>query len=68
MVENSTSGLELYIGIRIRELRKRVGLSITDLAKKVGISYQTMQKIETDKASPSVMLLAHIAQVLSYPI
>jgi transcriptional regulator with XRE-family HTH domain len=56
------------IGGRIREIRKGSGCSIRQLAEKVGISYLTMQRIETDKVSPSVSLLFQIAQSLSYPI
>lgn len=45
-----------------------VGLSIRELAEKVGISYLTMQRIETDKLSPSVVLLAQISACLNYPV
>jgi len=56
------------IGNRIREIRKGSGCSIRQLAEKVGISYLTMQRIETDKVSPSVSLLFEIAQSLSSPL
>ncbi|MGD0659176.1 MAG: cupin domain-containing protein [Syntrophorhabdales bacterium] len=56
------------IGNRIREIRKGSGCSIRQLAEKVGISYLTMQRIETDKVSPSISLLFRIADSLNYPI
>ena len=64
----SSNGLEVNIGKRIREIRTKLGLSIRALAQKVGISYVTMQKIETDKLSPSVVLLAQISACLNYPM
>jgi transcriptional regulator with XRE-family HTH domain len=68
MIDNNDDDIHLDIGRRIREIRTGLGLSIRDLAEKVGISYLTMQRIETDKISPSVVLLAHIAACLNYPI
>jgi quercetin dioxygenase-like cupin family protein len=56
------------IGVKIREIRTRLGLSIRGLAERVGISYLTMQRIETDRISPSVVVLARISACLSYPI
>lgn len=56
------------IGTKIREIRKRSGLTIKELAEKAGVSYLTMQRIETDKISPSVTVLSEIAQCLKYPI
>ena len=68
MVDQAHNDIHLDIGTRIREIRTELGLSIRDLADKVGISYLTMQRIETDKTSPSVVLLAQIAACLNYPI
>jgi transcriptional regulator with XRE-family HTH domain len=56
------------IGARIREIRKGTGLSIRQLAGRLGVSYSTMQRIETDRVSPSVSLLFQIAESLSHPI
>jgi quercetin dioxygenase-like cupin family protein/DNA-binding Xre family transcriptional regulator len=64
----SPNDLEFNVGERIREIRTKLGLSIRGLAAKVGISYLTMQRIETDKLSPSVVLLAQISACLNYPI
>jgi transcriptional regulator with XRE-family HTH domain len=54
-----------WIGSKIREARKAMGLSIRELAEKVGISKMTLQRIEIGKTSPSVSVLAQIAQHLS---
>lgn len=60
--------IKLNVGKRIREIRNSLNLSIRELAQKVGISYLTMQRIETDKLSPSVVLLAQISACLNYPV
>ena len=49
------------IGIKIRDERKKSGLTLKQLAQKVGISPMTLQRIETGKSSPSVVLLSEIA-------
>ncbi|MGD0917959.1 MAG: helix-turn-helix domain-containing protein [Thermodesulfobacteriota bacterium] len=56
------------IGTRIRMERKKSGLTLHQLAKKVGISPITLQRIETGKSSPSVVLLSEIAQHLKKSI
>lgn len=56
------------IGTKIRIERKKSGLTLHQLAKKVGISPITLQRIETGKSSPSVVLLSEIAQQLNKPI
>lgn len=58
----------LNVGRKIRELRKNAGLSMKELAEKVGVSLLTIQRIETDKVSPSVALLSDIAYQLKYPL
>lgn len=56
------------IGIKIRTERKKNGLTLKQLSEKVGISPITLQRIETGKTSPSVVLLSEIAQALDRPI
>ncbi len=69
MAEKTPSDdVQIEIGKKIREIRTKLGISIRALAERVGISYLTMQRIETDKLSPSVALLTHIATCLSYPL
>jgi transcriptional regulator with XRE-family HTH domain len=56
------------IGTKIRIERKKNGLTLKQLAKKVGISPITLQRIETGKSSPSVVLLSEIASHLNKSI
>jgi quercetin dioxygenase-like cupin family protein len=65
---NKHSDIIIDIGMKIREIRTRLGLSIRELAERVGISYLTMQRIETDRISPSVVVLAKISACLSFPL
>jgi transcriptional regulator with XRE-family HTH domain len=56
------------IGPKIRIERKKMGLSLEQLAHKVNISPMTLQRIETGKSSPSVVLLSEIASHLNKSI
>jgi transcriptional regulator with XRE-family HTH domain len=56
------------VGNKVREIRKRAGLSMKGLAQVVGVSLLTIQRIETGKLSPSVVLLSEIAYHLHYPV
>ena len=58
----------MKIGNKIRMERKARGLSIRALAEKVGVNAMTLQRIETNKTSPSVAILSQIAQYLLQPI
>lgn len=58
----------IEIGTRIRSERKKNGFSLKQLAEKLAISPITLQRIETGKSSPSVILLAEIAQHLGKSI
>ena len=56
------------LGIKIRNERKLLGWSLGEMAAKIGISPMTLQRIETGKRSPSVVMLAEIAHLLLKPI
>jgi transcriptional regulator with XRE-family HTH domain len=56
------------IGLRIRNERKSRGWSLGEMAGKIGINPMTLQRIETGKRSPSVVMLAEIAHQLLKPI
>ncbi len=56
------------IGKKIRAERKKMGLTLEQLARKVGVSVITLQRIETGKSSPSVILLSEIAIAVNKPI
>jgi transcriptional regulator with XRE-family HTH domain len=58
----------IEVGNKVREIRKRVGLTMKKLADAVGVSLLTIQRIETGKLSPSVVLLSEIAYQLRYPM
>jgi transcriptional regulator with XRE-family HTH domain len=56
------------IGAGVRDIRKSKKLTMKQLAEKVGVSLLTIQRIETNKSSPSVALLSEIAHQLESPI
>ena len=56
------------IGTKIRIERKKSGLTLLQLAARVGVSLLTIQRIETGKSSPSVVLLSEIARSLNKSI
>ncbi len=56
------------VGNKVREIRKRAGLTMKQLADAIGVSLLTVQRIETGKVSPSVVLLSEIAYQLRYPL
>jgi transcriptional regulator with XRE-family HTH domain len=58
----------IEVGNKVREIRKRAGLTMKELADAVGVSLLTIQRIETGKLSPSVVLLSEIAYHLRYPM
>lgn len=63
-----TMTVEKNIGTKIRVERKKSGLTLEEFAKKLGISAITLQRIETGKSSPSVVLLSEIANAFNKPI
>jgi transcriptional regulator with XRE-family HTH domain len=56
------------VGNEIRIERKKAGLTLQQMARKVGISPMTLQRIETGKSSPSLVLLSEIASTLNKSI
>lgn len=60
--------MEIKLGNKIRDIRKRKKLTMKQLAEMVGVSLLTIQRIETGKTSPSVALLSEIAHQLEHPI
>lgn len=52
------------IAQRIRKERTAQGMSLDRLAKMVGVSKMTLHRVETGKTSPSIALLADIANAL----
>ena len=58
----------IEVGNKVREIRKRAGLTMKQLGDAIGVSLLTVQRIETGKVSPSVVLLSEIAFHLHYPL
>lgn len=52
------------IGKRIKERRDTFGITQPDLAEMSGISVNTLYKIETGQANPTVKVLNKIADIL----
>ena len=56
----------MYIGIVIREVRKRKGLTQMELSDQTNISIRTIQRIEKDAVEPSLYSLKRISKVLEF--
>jgi transcriptional regulator with XRE-family HTH domain len=56
------------LGDKIRAQRKAMGWTLRDLADRLGVSVMTVQRIETGKVSPSVVMLQDIAHALERPL
>lgn len=54
--------------LRVREFRQRAGLSQADLAMQSSCSRELISAIETDRTSPTVERLEHIARALRVPV
>ncbi len=57
--------LDLFIGRRIREHRKKAGLTLLNVSKDLGISLQQLQKYEQGKTRISAGLLLQLTQVFN---
>lgn len=53
------------LGLRIRHMRKARGLSLKDLAERAGVSIGLVSQVERGLSSPSVRILASIADALT---
>ncbi len=57
--------INVFIGRRIKALRKRAGLSQSQLAEAIGVTYQQVQKYEKGSTALTVERLYQIAEALS---
>lgn len=53
--------MNISMGRKIKELRRKRGLSQKELANHLGVSFQTISKWENDVAMPDVSLIPVIA-------
>lgn len=63
-----TAGDDLWIGARLRELRKDRRLSIQQLADRVGLSIGMISQIERGLSTPSLRSLRLLAEALNVPV
>jgi transcriptional regulator with XRE-family HTH domain len=56
------------IGARIRRLRRSRGLSQIVLAELAGVHYNTLKRIESGDANPSIEVLVKLADMLGVTI
>lgn len=60
--------LEATIGVKIRDLRRKLDVTATDLAQSAGLSAGMLSKIEHGQISPSLTTLQSLAAALHVPI
>lgn len=60
--------IDVHVGRKVTELRKRQGLTQSDLARACGITFQQIQKYETGANRISASRLHQIATLLAEPI
>lgn len=58
----------MYIGKRIRALRKRADMSLVELAEKTGIQIATLSRIENEKMVGTLQSHVQIAKVLNVEV
>ena len=63
-----STGFEVDVGRKLRELRTKHGLSIRLLAERSGLNVNTLSLIENGRTSPSVSTLQQLARALQVPI
>jgi len=56
------------VGKQIKDRRNTLGITQPDLAEMAGISTNTLYKIETGKANPTLEVLNSIAEILGMEI
>jgi ribosome-binding protein aMBF1 (putative translation factor) len=64
----ATEDINLYVGRRIRRMRKLKGLTLRKLGASAGYTYQQIQKYETGTNCVSAPALKRIARALDVPV
>ena len=65
--KGSAETIDLYIGERLKEIRKMQKLTQEFLADKIGVSFQQIQKYENGKNRISVGRLHELSRILKVP-
>jgi transcriptional regulator with XRE-family HTH domain len=60
--------IDVFVGQRIREERKRAGLSLEELSALIGVRFQQLHKYETASNRVSASRLWGIATALEQPV
>ena len=68
MPRNAATPVDLYVGGRVRMLRRQLGLTQEALGDKLGLTYQQVQKYERGANRITASRLQAIAQILRVPI
>mgnify|MGYP000955718466 CR=1 FL=1 len=63
-----SEGDDVWIGARLRELRKDRGLSIQQVADRVGLSIGMISQIERGLSTPSLRSLRLLAEAMAVPV
>lgn len=66
--QRDSMSLEATIGVKIRDLRRKLDVTATDLAQSAGLSAGMLSKIEHGQISPSLTTLQSLASALHVPI
>lgn len=66
--EITFGGINMEIGSKIRDIRKRKKITIAQMSEKVGLSKGFISNIENDNTSPSLNTLQTIAKFLDVPL
>lgn len=56
--------LFITIGQQLKERRKTLGITQSELADMAGVSKNTLYKIETGQANPTLIILGQLAEIL----
>lgn len=60
--------LNLFIGRKIKDLRKELGLTASELAEYIGVSQQQMSRYELGSNSINIDFLADLSDFFKVPI
>lgn len=64
----TNQAVELYVGDRLRDKRRRLGLSLAELAQQLEVSFQQLQKYEKAQTKVPASTLYKLSQTLQVPI